>query len=726
MPAVTVNDLNNAQLDVNTIASVATSTAPTVTDRLGNTKNTLAGMNAAVLASAAAVQGSIGYLPPVAYAAGISLTLAAQTVGYSGQTYAPILSALPFTTSGTFETAKFRLIQGVSGADLAAPGGAALVGFIQTGTGAIPRTLQQKVKNSIDAQDFTTGDGVTNDTAGFAALESAYTGRIVNLMGLTYVVNKQPTQNAYSNGQFKRASDSHIFQAGRTEPVQANRGAEVTLKSQSDDSRYRAALPPGLKGSMVVLGDSISHGAFVGNSYQNGWVNILKRCLNAETGGKGYGFTPLLTLGSGATLTQEVHDVNISGSWTGLESSSGGGDILQGLAFTSSTPGNTITITCPTFQSNVRLWYIEDVGAGTFSYAVNGGAATNVATAAAARNTAKSVLISMLDNGAGAFSVVLTVVSGSVALCGIGYETSPDGFTAGNVVQNFSQSGRRLRYATEGMVDLACRGSALVLALGYNDSSDVETDPAYNTAFQQVIDWVIKYCLQYNTTLVVPDFCWWSPPSNKARTGLKRAATEARGIYVPLPDYLTRDGLLKTEYSNSFYTIDTLNKWVDTAHPNKNGAKWVAETVAKAMGLSCTAKEQALALHDFPWPLQFDAASPLQNQSAQMPYLSNVRRNGNSLVFSIRAATKTGNALAAGAGYKLNKPLNPANSRQFVAFSSCGIDPAMPINITAAGAVSTALGNSVSNDITLQSVTPYLSTINYAFTMPLDVTANTA
>lgn len=56
------------------------------------------------------------------------MTRPTQTVSYNGETYAPIQSQLPFTTSGTFETAKFRLIQGVSGADLAAPTGAALVG----------------------------------------------------------------------------------------------------------------------------------------------------------------------------------------------------------------------------------------------------------------------------------------------------------------------------------------------------------------------------------------------------------------------------------------------------------------------------------------------------------------------------------------------------------------------------------------------------------------------
>lgn len=58
--------------------------------------------------------GTIGYLPPVQYAAGISMTIGVQQVEYGGVTYAPLLAALPFTTSGTFETAKFRVVQGVT------------------------------------------------------------------------------------------------------------------------------------------------------------------------------------------------------------------------------------------------------------------------------------------------------------------------------------------------------------------------------------------------------------------------------------------------------------------------------------------------------------------------------------------------------------------------------------------------------------------------------------
>lgn len=58
---------------------------------------------------------SLGYQVPVPYAAGIELTQATQTVEYDGEVYAPVMNQLPFITSGIFEAAKFRLIQGVTG-----------------------------------------------------------------------------------------------------------------------------------------------------------------------------------------------------------------------------------------------------------------------------------------------------------------------------------------------------------------------------------------------------------------------------------------------------------------------------------------------------------------------------------------------------------------------------------------------------------------------------------
>ena len=54
--------------------------------------------------------GGVSYLPPVEYASGIEIDSAVKTVEYEGEVYAALPSTVPFTTSGTFETDKFRII----------------------------------------------------------------------------------------------------------------------------------------------------------------------------------------------------------------------------------------------------------------------------------------------------------------------------------------------------------------------------------------------------------------------------------------------------------------------------------------------------------------------------------------------------------------------------------------------------------------------------------------
>jgi hypothetical protein len=56
--AVTVVDLNNAKLDCDHIAAIATSTAATATDRLGNTKQTIKGATDAIAAKVAGVEAT--------------------------------------------------------------------------------------------------------------------------------------------------------------------------------------------------------------------------------------------------------------------------------------------------------------------------------------------------------------------------------------------------------------------------------------------------------------------------------------------------------------------------------------------------------------------------------------------------------------------------------------------------------------------------------------------
>ena len=137
------------------------------TDRLGVSRRTMAGVDAA----ADLVLGGLGYAPPVAYAAGIALTLTTQTVEYAGEVYAPKTSMLPFTTSGTFETAKFRMIQGVAATDLAASGGAAMVGYMPAGAGAVATNLQDALRSFAATADRYGADstGATNSSSALNA-----------------------------------------------------------------------------------------------------------------------------------------------------------------------------------------------------------------------------------------------------------------------------------------------------------------------------------------------------------------------------------------------------------------------------------------------------------------------------------------------------------------------------------------------------------------------------
>ncbi|AEK63184.1 GDSL-type esterase/lipase family protein [Collimonas fungivorans] len=162
MTALTIVDLDNAKLDVDHIADIATSPASTATDRKGNTKLT--------------VQGAVDTIKSVnirgAWATATTYAIK-DVVSNLGSWYICVIA----NTSGptfTGDAANWRVYQGVMGESLAADAGALLVGFKQAGTGSISQTIDRKLHEVVSILDKGgAADGVTDCYAATVAAASS-------------------------------------------------------------------------------------------------------------------------------------------------------------------------------------------------------------------------------------------------------------------------------------------------------------------------------------------------------------------------------------------------------------------------------------------------------------------------------------------------------------------------------------------------------------------------
>lgn len=82
-----------------------------------------------VQADAQAVLAGLGYLVPVPYAGGLEVDSTRFTVAIGGNTYAPVAERVPFVTGDAFDPDYWRLVQGLTGGDLAVPNGAGMIGY---------------------------------------------------------------------------------------------------------------------------------------------------------------------------------------------------------------------------------------------------------------------------------------------------------------------------------------------------------------------------------------------------------------------------------------------------------------------------------------------------------------------------------------------------------------------------------------------------------------------
>ena len=144
---------------------------------------------------------------------------------------------------------------------------------------ATARSLSDRFADQASPKDFGAKADGSNDTAAFAALEAAFTGREIDLGGGTYTVTERPAGNAYRNGFFKIGSDvrpAAYDELRNTAPESVN-----VLRDFSEASRGGGAL---LAADWVRSGDAA--GAVVQSAVWDD-VNRYLYTLHATTGDLG-------------------------------------------------------------------------------------------------------------------------------------------------------------------------------------------------------------------------------------------------------------------------------------------------------------------------------------------------------------------------------------------------------------------------------------------------------
>jgi hypothetical protein len=118
-----------------------------------------------------------------------------------GVSYKFVLKTSAFITIGTYDNIAGAADPADIYAALAASSGSSLVGFIQSGSGAVATTAQAKLRESVSVLDFgAVGDGVTDDTAAFAAAWAASSTKSAFVPAGTYLITGTIAGTFYSFG----------------------------------------------------------------------------------------------------------------------------------------------------------------------------------------------------------------------------------------------------------------------------------------------------------------------------------------------------------------------------------------------------------------------------------------------------------------------------------------------------------------------------------------------
>ena len=324
--------------------------------------------------------------------------------------------------------------------------GAGMVGFIQSGSGAVARTAQSKLREFVSVKDFgAVGDGATDGGAAFANMEAS-TQQTYYLPDGQYLSGLSTLQKNYEGpGVVKLASGravpgtiSHVMQPRYMDAMhKANAGAYSSPRN------------------IVFIGDSITYG--FGVTEANSYPCMIAQRLAMY--GPGVGCE---TAAGASTLLRAAQ--------SGTITSGTAGPIKQSLILDA---GASLTFSVKD-SDFFGFYYQRKAGAGTLTVTVNGVSVNSVNCSGAIANDV--LALGSFHRTTGVATVVMSASGGPVELTGAFFSHQ---LTEGQLnVINQAASG----YATSDFADAAVIASigaqtpyagaaypVFVIALGTND-----------------------------------------------------------------------------------------------------------------------------------------------------------------------------------------------------------------------------------------------------------------
>ena len=457
-------------------------------------------------------------------------------------------------SSGTLLTA-----EGMAGA-----AGAAGVGYLPSGTGAVATTVQGKLRESVSVKD----KGA--DSTGIVDASTAFTNAgteayLVTVPSGTYKLNTTPV------GRFLLMGGAVLTGPGAL-ACKAVRMSEMPYFSTVDSNQSYKGVKDQTS-SIFVLGDSITAGSGA-SSYPTSYAFMLARSL---LNGRNYGFNNDTGAGYHTDINQSSA-VYYGYSSTGTLSATGITGNRRSLA-----AGQSITITQRQFNT-AYVVYDGSLSTGSLVIAKNGTTLSTQAVSGTSLNNTSAVT-SFFNEGD---SLTITASGGTVVVCGVITLKTAQSVS---LIHVSGQSGTAYQdYTTTAAMNeigywlnLFRSGSEklLVLALGTNNMYNAGKALSPTAMISQITTLIAGISSRCTTI----KFALSVPPKADETTFPQQAG-------YTYYDYV--DAIVEYAYANGYGVIrndkSALSRatsyYGDGVHPDNYGHRIMAQTFCDALGVS--------------------------------------------------------------------------------------------------------------------------------------------